>query len=688
MTLPIAKKSSETRPSVLSGTKVLLSLLIASLLAISACEIAGWPFLRAPAEKLLSTNLERTVRLDAPFKLHLIGGIKLYLGGLYIAAPAGFSTAYLVDAKNAELKLRYRDLIQFKSTQAFRIQSLRVDDIDAKLLRHADGHATWQFKNDDSPSRPIPIIETLIVKNGRAQFDDAITQSDLNMSFNTNEGANDNTPTSHVLVNGKFRQKPLNGKINTDGFLPIATQDTSSPAITTTLWLDYGGIHADFKGTASDLFGKQDIKGAFNIRGASLGILGDLVNIPLPTTDPFKLSGNIEKDDVIWLVNVASATVGRSSLSGDFRYDPRPVRPVLTGALRGSQFYLADLAPAFGTRNEDGSKSRKRADHAIPDRPIDLPSLNKLDAQIKVDLTYLELGNAFNHPISPFKADLAIKNGKLTLSHIDAKTADGSLSGLISVDAHGANVNVNSDTKPAPDDKPITGIQPEWKIDLAWNNINLEKWLRVSEERKENARNKGKKNTPPAYVTGQLNGKTNLYGTGNSTSQLLGSLDGDIAMVIQNGSISHLIIEVLGLDIFQGLGMLISGDESLPMQCAVMDLKATKGLIEPTVAMIDTPVTLVLIDGNLSLAKESLNLKLTAKPKNMSPLTARSPIHVTGTFSNPKASPEGGPIAARVLGGLALAIINPLTAILPFIDTGDSSLESPCKQSLSSLKKP
>jgi AsmA protein len=680
MTLATPNKPSKPKPRLFSVSRVLLSFLIAGILAIAACEIAGWPFLRVPAEKLLSSNLERTVKLDAPFKLHLIGGINLALGGLYIAAPAGFDTAYLVDAKNVELALRYRNLIQFKSTEPFRIKSLRVNDIDANLLRHADGHATWQFKNDDSPSSPIPIIETLIVKNGVAKFDDPITQSDLNMSFNTDEGASDSTPTSRIVVKGKFRQKPLTGKINTDGFLPIATQDATSPAIATTLWLDYGGIHADFKGSASDLFGKQDIKGAFNIKGASLGTLGDLVNTPLPTTDPFKLSGHIEKDDVVWLINVASAIVGRSSLSGDFRYDPRPTKPLLTGSLKGSQFYLADLAPAFGTRNEDGSKSKIRSDRAIPDRPIDLPSLNKLNAQIKVDLTYVELGNAFNHPISPFKADLGIENGKLTLSEIEAKTADGSLSGLISVDAHADNT--------APATQPITAVMPKWKIDLVWKNINLEKWLKVSEERKQEAKNKGKKDAPPAYVTGQLNGKTNLSGTGNSTAQLLGSLDGDIAMVIQNGSISHLIIEVLGLDIAQGLGMLIRGDESLPMQCAVIDLKATKGLVEPTVAMIDTPVTLVLIDGNLSLAKESLNLRLTAKPKNMSPLTARSPIHVTGTFSDPKASPEGGPIAARVLGGLALAIINPFAAILPFIDTGDSSAESPCKQSLSNLKKP
>src|SRR5450830_1180526 len=194
---------SEPKPRLFSASRILLSLLIVSILAIAVCEIAGWPFLRTPLEKLLSTHLDRTVRLDAPFKLRLIGGIKLQVGGLYIAVPAGFDSAYLVDAKNVELALRYIDLIQFKSTHPIRIKSLRVFNVDAQLERHADGHASWQFKKDDSPSSPIPIIETLIVKNGVAKFDDTITRSELNMSFNTDEGASDSRPTSHVLVKGR-----------------------------------------------------------------------------------------------------------------------------------------------------------------------------------------------------------------------------------------------------------------------------------------------------------------------------------------------------------------------------------------------------------------------------------------------------------------------------------------------------
>jgi AsmA family protein len=117
-----------------------------------------------------------------------------------------------------------------------------------------------------------------------------------------------------------------------------------------------------------------------------------------------------------------------------------------------------------------------------------------------------------------------------------------------------------------------------------------------------------------------------------------------------------------------------------------MNLTAKNGVATPKVALVDTPVTLILIDGNVNIAKETLDLRLAAKPKNMSPLTVRSPIYVKGTFQKPDVSIEKTPIVARVLGSIALAFVNPLAAIVPFVDVG-SGEKSPCNQSLAEFKK-
>ncbi|NTV11456.1 MAG: AsmA family protein [Zoogloea sp.] len=433
-------------------------------------------------------------------------------------------------------------------------------------------------------------------------------------------------------------------------------------------WLQYAGIRVDFDGAVTDLAGQRNLKGAILVKGPSLAVLGRLINSPLPTTGPFRLKGRIEKEGDVWRALVSEARIGKSDLEGRFVYDPRSGRPRLDGELKGKHFVLADLAPAFGTRNQEGVEVKPPPGKVLPNRPLDLPSLTRMDARLAVAFDTVELGKAFSQPISPLKGTLTLDKGRLVLSDMLANTAEGSLSGSFSVDG--------------------TQVPPLWQADLAWNGIRLENWLKSAKEKPQKGHASAKGGNAPSttYFTGTLNGHAKLTGHGRSTAELIGSLDGRSTMFVRHGTLSQLVVEVLGLDVAQGLGLLLSGDQRLPMECAIADMEARHGRVTPRVAVVDTPVTLVLIDGNVDLGSERLDLRLTAKPKNMSPFTVRSPILVRGPFAKPQATPEAGPIAARVLGAVALAFVNPLAAILPFIDPG-STATSPCLKSLAGLAR-
>lgn len=671
MAQPLA---GQTARRLIKFGKILLWLFLGVILALVICEVQGWSFLREPAQSLLSKQLERDVRLDKPFRLRLLSGIQLDLGHLYISAPEKFNVPHLVDADNIRLKLRYRDLWHYRKQGELRIHEIIVDAIDGQLVRHADGSASWDFPKDESqPASPFPIIETLIVRNGSGHIDDAISATKLEATFKTDEGAKQAALRSEVSVDGQFKHRPLKAFLETPGFLPVATHDEDSPPIKSKGWLEYGKLRVDFDGQVADLFGRLNIEGSAVVTGPSLSVLGELVGSVFPTTDPFRLSASLSKQKDVWEVNVDSAKIGRSSLAATFQYDPRSKTtgiPILSGHIDGSRFYLADLAPAFGTLQADGSKPEPVEGRVIPDRPLDLPSLNLMDADITIKLDYMELGNAFALPISPFKAKLGLDKGKFMIGEILAQTADGTLTGSFSVDAH--------------EDKNLDQAQypPQWRIQLGWKDIDLGKWLQVSKARQEEARKQGKP-VPPAYITGTLNGHTDLTGKGSTTAELLGSLNGKTTLFVEHGEISRLIMELLGLDIAQSVSAWLGGDQSQRLQCAVMDLKASDGVVRPEVALIDTPVTLVLIDGSINLGQEELDLLLAAKPKNFSPFTVRSPIRVQGSFAAPKVRPEAAPIAARLLGSVALAFVNPLAAILPYLDSGSSSATHPCGQALS-----
>jgi len=651
------------------GLKITLAGLAVLMLILVICEIMGWPFLRKPLEQMTAERMNREVRIEAPFKLYLLGRFKLSVGGLWVASPPEFDAPYLVDADNITVGLRYRDLIGWdSSTEPLNIKLLQVERIDTHMLRNADG-ATWQFdkedKDDDKPT-PFPNFETLIVKNGTAVVKDTITDADLEMSFQTREGSENSSAVSIVRAEGSFRGHPIQAHLETPGFLPAATEQDTRP-VPIDAWAEYGGVRGDFKGKVADIGDDNEVRGNFTIKGPSLGILGDLFGIVLPTTTAFTIKGDVMREQGLLAVNINPARVGRSDLSAKFRFDTSGDKIDMKGDLHSSNFVLADLGPTFGTRAEDGSETSRPEGKIFPDRPLNLPALNKFNAEISLDFKRVELGKIFSAPIAPFKASLDLNSGKLSLAKIDARTADGSLSGTIAVDAHalGATGNENPDDKSRP--------KPEWSMNLAWKDINLEKWIK--------AREQVDPGEPNAYIKGILNGRTNLKGRGNSTAELLGSLDGEVATYVNRGEISHLIIEALGLDVAQALGLVMRGDQLLPMRCAVVDMQSRSGMLQPQVALIDTPVTMVLLDGKVNLQQEQLDLRLVAKPENASFFTARSPILITGTFVDPKVRPKAAPIAARVIGGIALAFVNPLAAIIPFLDPGTGD-QSPCADAL------
>ena len=649
---------------------------------IAICEMLGWPFLKQPLEQLMENKLERSVKIDSPFQLRLIGGLQVKANGFWISAPAEFNVPNLASAKGLELKLRYSDLWNIKDGDPYVIKSIKAEQVDANLIRLLNGKSTWQFNKDENdPIRPFPLIQALVISKGQAHINDSLTKANLTVSFNTNEGQNNTASISKVAIKGDFRERELMGELSTEGFLPIASQNKNSSPVSSKGWLEYGKVHMKFDGNVYDLFGEQTIKGTLAVNGASLGELGDLLSITLPRTKPFKIMSAIERNKEGWLIDIASARVGQSDLYGKFKYDTRPEKALLQGELRGKRFVLADLAPAFGGENTESTKK----DRVFPDKPLDFATYNRMNADIKVDIDYVDLGKAFREPLKPFKASLDLNKNKLSLAKIDARTAQGSISGDIYIDAHEQKKVANPQQE-----KNQNYIKPDWNINLAVKDINLEKWLQISAARKKEAKKDNESEASQAYVTGFLNGKAKLMGKGNSTAQLLDSLNGDLSLYVRNGKISHLIVEAVGLDIAQAVGILVKGDKPIVMECAVMNFKAKQGILKTNVALIDTPVTTIVLDGDINMGKEQFDLRMMAEPKNFSPFTVRSPIHLTGTFLNPNVAPDAAPIGARVAGGILLALINPLAAIIPFLDPGkasDNPNDAMCYTTLRNIKK-
>jgi hypothetical protein len=151
------------------------------------------------------------------------------------------------------------------------------------------------------------------------------------------------------------------------------------------------------------------------------------------------------------------------------------------------------------------------------------------------------------------------------------------------------------------------------------------------------------------YVTGALDATFDVRGSGDSTGQILSTLNGRIDLTLRDGTVSHLATEAAGLDLAQGLGVLIRGDRPLPLRCACVQATARNGVVA------------------------------TARPKDFSLLLLRTPITLRGTLAQPRIGLEGGKLVGKVGAAAALgAAAGPFAALIPLIDFGQKEEGDAC----------
>ena len=617
---------------------------------IATFETLGWPFLAQPLQRLLSDTTGRTVSFTpreqaasapgAAFSVRFIGGLRLNAAQIEIAAPVWSNAPHTLLAHDVRLALRYSDLWRAWRGQPLRIHSLQAAQLDADLEQLADGRASWQRSADAAtaaaPPR-LPSFGSLRLGAGTLRYRDVPLEVELQAQLSLDDAAAA-APQLQMQATGTWRGQPLQAKLS--GRMAQApgadAPDTPDPPLLLTLAADIGRASLQFEGRAAAAGQTDGFTGRFRLSGPSLAAVGDPLGVTLPTTGAFRASGWLAKESAVWSVRIDDATVGASRLNALLRYDAGPAVPLLSGRLGGNRLLLSDLGPVVGTAAPARGKGK-----VLPDRPFDLASLRAMDANVLIDIEHLDLDTRLLEPLRPLQGHLQLRGGVLSLDDLQARTGGGRLSGRIGLDGRAA-----------------TAV---WDAQLRWDHIELERWVRQVRAA-----------DGPPYVSGRWSGQAELQGQGVSTAQILGSLNGQVRSSLRGGSLSHLVVVAAGVDLAEALGLLFKGDESLPVTCAAADLSVKDGVLQPRVFVLDTPDSTAWIDGSLSLAQETLNLRVVVSPKDFSPLTLRTPLIVGGSFANPQLSAETGPLTLKLGAALLLGLLNPLAALIPLLDLGSA----------------
>ncbi|MWU82169.1 AsmA family protein, partial [Escherichia coli] len=302
-------------------------------------------------------------------------------------------------------------------------------------------------------------------------------------------------------------------------------------------------------------------------------------------------------------------------------------RPKLEGDVESRQLRLADLGPLIGVDSGKGTKSKEvkkdaqPAGKVLPYDRFETDKWDVMDADVRFKGRKIEHGSTL--PLSNLSTHIILKNADLRLQPLKFGMAGGTIS---------SNIHLEGDKKPM-----------QGRAEIQARRLKLKELMPDVELMQK--------------TLGEMNGDADIRGTGNSVAALLGSGNGNLKLLMNDGLVSRNLMEILGLNVGNFIVGQIFGDDEVRVNCAAANVDLVNGVARPQIFAFDTENAVINITGTASMASEQLDLTIDPESKGIRIITLRSPLYVRGTFKDPQAGVKAGPLIARGAVAAALATL-------------------------------
>lgn len=619
------------------------------VLAILFVAIVGWNWLRGPIERMTLEKTGRALVISGDVKLKFGWPLpRIQAGGVTFANPAWAREKQMLAADAVEITINLPQLLR----QHIVLPEVRLVRPVIFLEQGADGRKNWLLDVNQQDEGARIRIDRLMLDQGKLGYDNAAQKTSIRSELST---VNTQPSGAGVTFTAQGQYKGLALKAGGSGGPVLAMRDEDTPY---TLKVDatVGHTRVRAEGAVTSLlkFSALDMRLALN--GDNLDQLFPLLGIAFPATRAYATDGHLLRNGSTWRYEKFSGRIGDSDIAGALQIDTGGKRPALTANLSSRVLDIADLGPLIGARPGSVQAAKQAASppsqapvptpaqaRVLPDMPFKTDRWSSVDAEVTLNAKTIR--RAKELPLENLVTHLSLRDAVLKLDPLSFGMAGGQLSAVISLDGRKNPIQARAQVRARK--MLLARLFPT--IDLNKTSI------------------------------GQVNGEFDLVGQGNSVRHMLASANGNVGLVVSNGEISKMMMEKIGLHLWEILELKMTGDRLVKLRCGVADFNVKQGNMHADALVFDTEVTTIIGTGSINLAQETLDLTLNQKTKNTSPLALRAPIYIRGSFAAPEVQVDKGRMAARGLGAIVLGMINPLLAVIPLIDPGPGK-DSDCGQ--------
>lgn len=467
-----------------------------------------------------------------------------------------------------------------------------------------------------------PLIGRLEVTDGKLSYRDPKRKLELDGTVSTATGQAGEQPQAELQLKGKLEGQPL--ALRFVGGSIVMLRDTEQP-YPLDLDVTFGATKLKAKGTVMDPFQWTGADVQLSLSGNDLADIFPLLGIPGPPTPPYNITGKLHRESGVWKFVQGKWRVGDSDLTGDVLVDTRRKPGHLTAKLVSQKLVFADLAPLVGAPPDkpggNVSPQQRRAQQQLeatgdlfPNVPLKVEKLRAMNMDVTLDAKRV-IAPAYL-PVQALSFRVVVQDGVATAKPLslillgDGQSAGagqggaGKIAGELVVDA-------KTDT-------------PKVRTSLVLSDIELRNFFRESRYF--------------GTTYGKVQGRVVLAGTGRSLAQVMATADGYVAAALGGGSVSSLMVSLAGLQIFDALILYVTGDNRIPIKCAIGRLKFNHGTVTFDRTLLDTQKSVLRVQGQASLITQAVKAEIDADAKQFDLLDLHGAVIVQGKLRQPQIS--------------------------------------------------
>ncbi len=376
-------------------------------------------------------------------------------------------------------------------------------------------------------------------------------------------------------------------------------------------------IHAKGNIRAKDASYETDLAISSNV--GDISFVESLLGRELPQLPPASVTGKLRgtPDNLAFDGKMRS---GESDLNVSLARTTKQDKPHLLAKLSASRLALADFGiyPEY-VPDEPASLEKKKASlpanlQVFSDTPLPFEKLRDLNFSFHLDVDELEGKNV---SFRDCHIALTLEDGRLHISPLTLTYAKGSTSGDATVD--------------------VTTDKPEVIVKVTAEDIDIGALLAHVHN--------------PLIAKGDLTFVLDVNARGNSPYQLTSTLNGELAMAIENGR-SLRALDYLAPDATDLVNTIRSTKDYVDLNCFLMRFLFKDGVGTSQVLWSDSAYTTIRGAGTIDLKKEEVDIVLNPKQKKKK-FGLSSPARIRGPLRNPSIrkipAKEAANLAAEIL---------------------------------------